>query len=109
MQHHRVNIISIIILLFSWSLFTSPALSSSLDNQLHHEVSMELMPCHDDNCNMQPSTSCAKHCEALSSVIALSLKKELSPQISPKLFANDQASLQYYSSVELKPPKNNLF
>lgn len=104
MKHSRLNIISIIILLFSWSIFASPTLSSTLDNSLHHETMMQLMPCHDDHCNMQSSTSCAQHCEALSVISVSYLNQVLSPQNSPKLLADDQTSFQYDSTVELKPP-----
>lgn len=66
---------------------------------------MQLMPCNGDSCNVQqPATNCIKHCEALSVISALSFKKELSPQNSPKLLAEDQAILQFYATVELKPP-----
>lgn len=66
---------------------------------------MQLMPCHGDACNVQQSvTNCIKHCEALSVIFAPSFKKELSPQNSPKLIADDQTIFQFYTAVELKPP-----
>lgn len=104
MKRFRLNIISIIILLFSWSIFASPSLSASLDNSSHHEIAMQLMPCHDDNCLIQLSTSCAQHCDALSVISAPSFRQEFSPPHSPKLFADDQTILQFYTMVELKPP-----
>ncbi|MGL4674782.1 MAG: hypothetical protein ACRCXK_07970 [Wohlfahrtiimonas sp.] len=105
MARFRLNIISIVVLLLSWSVFVSPSFSMSLNNSTHHETSMQLMPCNGDSCNVQqPATNCIKHCEALSVISAPSLKKELSPQNSPKLVADDQTIFQFYTTVELKPP-----
>ncbi|WP_143691119.1 hypothetical protein [Wohlfahrtiimonas populi] len=105
MERFRLNIISIVVLLLSWSVFVSPSFSMSLNNSIHHETSMQLMPYNGDSCNLQqPATNCIKHCEALSIIIPPSFKKELSPQNSPKLLADDQAIFQFYATVELKPP-----
>lgn len=104
MKRSRLNIISIILLLLSWSIFASPALSISVEQPSHHEISMQLMPCHDDNCHMQSTTACAQHCEALSVISAPSFRKELSPPNSPNLLADDQTIFQFYTTVELKPP-----
>ncbi len=107
MKIFRLNIISIFILLFSWSIFLSPTFAINLDDPGQHKVSMQLIPCLDETCHLQSSPNCTQHCEVTSVISESFFYKELSLPNSPKLVMDDQRVQQIYTVVELKPPIKN--
>ncbi len=97
------KIIFSIILLLGWSVFIAPTFSFQLSDT-HHDISMQIIPCHDENCNIQMNTSCTQHCEASQTIV-------LSMQLLALGFATNNHSLinhidefSFIQLVELKPP-----
>lgn len=105
MHRPRFKIISIFILLLSWSFFV-PLFSANLNSADHHEISMQLVPCDMDNCNIQTANPCTTHCEGFSAILITLDAKQLENQ-RPLNFLEITSSIhQQYIAIELKPPKN---
>ena len=105
MHRSSVNIISIFILLLSWSFFV-PLFSANVTTSEHHEISMQLVPCDMDNCAIQAANPCTSHCEGFSAILMTLFAEELDNPHALHFLDIASSIHQQYIAIELKPPKN---